>query len=223
MSNDPNGLGRWAQDPAGSGRLRYFDGNGWTDHYRDPFPQPGRPAGATAVGAPTKKGRGCLTAGLIAIGVLAVLVVIGAVASGGDKDKAETTGTTAPTTAPTTEAPVTTAAPSDAPATTAPPTTAPPVTDPPPVTYESKGFTLESLDVKNQFDNFSGVGRIVDTENSGRTATFKVTLFAGDQIVGTMSGVATDMPGGQAVTVDFYSSDPFADFDRYEFQTDAAF
>jgi hypothetical protein len=42
----------WHDDPQGSGRLRYYDGMRWTDHYADHSQQQGPP---TPVDAPTKQ------------------------------------------------------------------------------------------------------------------------------------------------------------------------
>jgi hypothetical protein len=88
---------------------------------------------------------------------------------------------------------------------------------------ESQGFTLVSLSLGEDFfsGDFEGTGRVIDTQG-GRTATFIVTLFAGDAIVGTMSGILSLAPQGQELTVEFISVDSFVGgVTAYEFQTNS--
>ena len=201
MSNGPNDARR-APDPAWTERLRQHDGTGWIDHHRDSIPQV-----EAASPVESKKRIGRRTSGVAFVVVLIVLgvTVAVAVAGAGEETKEPATDATSISASPTTGAPAQYAWPPTEP-------TAP----------ESKGFTLQSLDVRNQSGSFSGVAQIVDTEG-GRTATFTVTFFAGDEIAGSMSAVVSDMPVDQALTVEFFSADPYLAFDRYAFQTGREF
>lgn len=86
------------QAPAGwhpqpDGRERYWDGQQWTDQFR---PAHGLAATPAAAPATKKKGPGCMVWGLVALGVLVLLGIIGALIGGDDKSTSASSSTTAP-------------------------------------------------------------------------------------------------------------------------------
>lgn len=134
----------WHSDPAGSGKLRWWDGTEWTEHYADPTPT--IPAYATGpqttvgntygpAGPPQPPAKTPFSRGTkIALGVGAVVVVlfaIAAIAGGGpDEDSTTAAASTTRTTTTTAALPVTT-----------PPTAPPAVTTTAPAAPRTKTTT----------------------------------------------------------------------------------
>lgn len=113
----------WYSDPAGSARLRYWDGTGWTDHYHDPTVQPQgvapvaptqvitqqQPYSMTTTPSPTvvyhqqvtspgtKVARGCaggfVAVILLLVGIVMVIIIVVFLAIGNAARHASTPGT----------------------------------------------------------------------------------------------------------------------------------
>jgi hypothetical protein len=123
-----------------------------------------------------------------------------------------TTTTTAPTT--TTRAPTTTVAP-----TTAPPTTTGNITS-------DKNFTMTTFQLKapDFSGDFAATARIRNDNSSTETAVWRVSLFKGATLLGSVQGSGQSVAAGQTITVDMISQDKYAaGMTRYELQTETNF
>ncbi|QHN33676.1 MULTISPECIES: GmrSD restriction endonuclease domain-containing protein [Gordonia] len=91
----------WFADPAGTGRMRWWDGTAWSDRYADadglpPFTPPPDPTGSP--GAPRRRPRRWLWPAGVGALIVGLLVVVGLVGSP-DDDEVDTAAVTASTTA----------------------------------------------------------------------------------------------------------------------------
>jgi hypothetical protein len=112
----------WYPDPLGVGAARYWDGERWSDRYRDaPPPQPIPASPSDVADAPTAPMTGSPSSGSdpnasprpnnlwtrtpkgvkIAVGILVLLIIIGAASSGGKNKSATATQASAPAATPT--------------------------------------------------------------------------------------------------------------------------
>ena len=141
-----------------------------------------------------------------------VLIVIGAIASQGDDSNTTAATTTSTTTGGSASTPApnnTTNATSSAPA----------------AKSDGKasdgGWVLESTKFEASLGDFGGTARITNTEDSTRSGSFTLTLFKGDEQVGTVTGFASDVESGKTVTVQLISTDDYVSGPyRVEFQND---
>jgi Protein of unknown function (DUF2510) len=81
MTGAPAASG-WFNDPAGSGQLRYYDGEQWTEHYSPTPPQHVQPSAA-----PPKKRPRIFMWVFLAIQALFLVWIIGGIASGSGTPK----------------------------------------------------------------------------------------------------------------------------------------
>jgi hypothetical protein len=168
---------------------------------------------------------------------LGVLIIGAALGAAGKKQPTNTVAATATTestsTTSSTEPPTTVAPTSTLPPTTLPPTTLPPTVPPTPAPTApprptnintDKGYVMTSFQLKQPDVNgdFAATARIRN-DNSGReTAVWRVSLFRGEQLLGSVEGSANGVAPGQTVTVDMVSQDKATSgVNRYEMQTEA--
>lgn len=185
-------------------------------------------------------GKGMAVAGLVLgiVGMIgATLIVAGMAAVDDALDEAATelsTETTSDASAePTSDAPTEDAPVAEAPAEEAPPAPTAPVEQSTPApapasdpnVVSDKGFEVVSFEASEE--EFSGdwTGRAqIKNTGASRTASWTFTLFHGDKIVGTLTGMANDMASGQTMTIELVSTDDFVPGDFvYRFQTDFEF
>lgn len=129
MSDQPSNAAKPGFYPAENGRMRYWDGTGWTDRYADAETPP-PPQGSTATQAePKKRSWFARHKILTALGVLLLLgIVISAANSGKSSTPTASTGAASSSSGPASSAPASSAPP----ATTAAPKPAPTSATPPP-------------------------------------------------------------------------------------------
>lgn len=124
----------------------------------------------------------------------------------------------------TTSVPVTTAVPV---ATTAQATATTVAAPPAPVSgnmTSDKGWNLSTFQSSTDFEgDFQATSRITNKTGASATGIFKVTVFNGSTLVGSVQGSASAVSNGQTVTVDMISQDKVSPFTRYEFQVDGSF
>lgn len=89
---------------------------------------------------------------------------------------------------------------------------------------QSKGWVISDVQISQDASgDFQAVARLTNNNTSTQTATFKITVFSGTTIVGTMIESLSSVPPGQTFTGNFSSFDNFAAFDTWTFQTDTTF
>ena len=117
MSSGLPGAG-WFADPAGSGRMRWWDGSGWTDGFADedgasPYPPPS-PVTGGAPGAPRRRSPKWKWLAVVGAAVVGLIVVAGLVGSPDDDAGTVDTvaGSSTTTTPPTTSSSSSSASPS---------------------------------------------------------------------------------------------------------------
>ncbi len=71
--------------------------------------------------------------------------------------------------------------------------------------------------------DFALRSRVTNTGSDQSGVIWTATLFNGGSVVGTLSGTAQDFSAEDTVTVEFFSTDAFGDWDEIEFQVDTQF
>lgn len=108
-------------------------------------------------------------------------------------------------------------------------TPAPPATEEttPPAgegTYTAGQYQFADVQVSD--DGIGGFALRARVTNNGQAiagALWTATLFLDGVVVATLNGSAQDFAAGATVTADFWSADPFGDYDTVEFQVDGQF
>ncbi|MBB5791822.1 hypothetical protein [Jiangella mangrovi] len=121
----------------------------------------------------------------------------------------------------------------------APPASQPPTTQPPapPATPAEEDETppaagtytagqFEFADVQVSDDGIGGFAlraRVTNTGEAVAGALWTATLFLDGVVVATLNGSAQSFAAGATLTAEFWSADPFGEYDAVEFQVDGQF
>jgi hypothetical protein len=223
----------WYPDTTDSSRLRYWDGQTWTDHTA-PAGQspagpaagqsPAGPAGQPAPPAQDKKNwflrHKILTAAL----AIVLIIIIAAVASGGGSDDSNTASdnpTSSATTTPTDEAtPTNEATPTKEPTPTKKPTPEKPEGTLP---LEDGDWRLDEVQLKDDgLGDFGGIARITYIgEDTNASNIFTVTVLAKDgSVIASLDGSAEGMKPNGTETVQLISQDTWkpGNYKLFDFQ-----
>lgn len=90
----------------------------------------------------------------------------------------------------------------------------------------SWGRPAQFADVQVSDDGIGGFALRARVTNNGQAvagALWTATLFLDGVVVATLNGSAQGFAAGATVTADFWSADPFGDYDTVEFQVDGQF
>ncbi|TDC52739.1 hypothetical protein E1212_07755 [Jiangella ureilytica] len=91
-------------------------------------------------------------------------------------------------------------------------------------TYTAGQFRFADVQVSD--DGIGGFALRARVTNNGQAvagALWTATLFLDGVVVATLNGSAQGFAAGATVTADFWSDDPFGDYDTVEFQVDGQF
>jgi hypothetical protein len=99
-----------------------------------------------------------------------------------------------------------------------------PKEDTPAGDYTAGSYVFNDVQVSEDFaGDFEMRARVTNTGDSVSSVLFTATIFDGDTVVGTADGVVNNFDADATVTVEFISTDAYADWDSVEFQIQAEF
>ncbi|HVM20401.1 MAG TPA: hypothetical protein VNT52_09330 [Acidimicrobiales bacterium] len=91
-------------------------------------------------------------------------------------------------------------------------------------TYTAGDYQFADVQVgEDSLGDFTMRARVTNNGSDRGGVIWKATIFSGGSVVGTLDGTASDFAAGQTITVEFVSTDDFADWDEIEFQVDTEF